>query len=97
MKTIDVEDALVLEEMEQTKFRNNRTRRAIHDTYGKKSPTKKRRKLGGKRRWKNKEDQYAELEGRMTAKEFNTRQAGIKALKNIEKKRARQRKKHSLY
>lgn len=97
MKTIDVEDALALEEMEQVHIKNRITRRAIHDTYGKKSPTKKRRKLGGKRKWKNKEAQYAELEGQMTVNEFNARQKGIKALKNIEKKRNKQRKKHSLY
>jgi len=97
MKTIDVADALALEEMEQIVIRNGRVRRAIRGTYGEKSPTKKRRKLGGKRKWKNKEKEYAELEGRMAVAEYNARQNSIKALKNIEKKRAKQNKKHSLY
>ena len=96
-KTIDVADAMALEEMEQVSLRNARTRRAINNTYGVKSPTKKRRKLPGNRKWKDKDAQYVELEGQMAAKEFNARQDGIKALKNIEKQRAKQKKKHSLY
>lgn len=97
MKTIDLDDALKLEEMEQTFQKTKRTRRAISDTYGVKSYTKKRHKLKGKRKWKNKQAQYNELEGALTVQEYNARQEGIKALKNIEKKRAKQNKKHSLY
>lgn len=97
MKTINVEDALALEELEQVAIRNRITRRAIRDTYGKKSATKKRRKLPGKRSWKNKDEQYVEVEGKMVAKEFNARQKAIRALKNIEKHKAKQNKKHSLY
>ena len=97
MKTIDVDDAMALEELEQVNLRNHRTRRAVYMTYKEKSPTKKRHKLSGKRKWKNKDDQYAILEGQMVAKEYNARQNAIKALKNIEKQRAKQNKKHSLY
>lgn len=99
MKTIEPEDAMVLEEMEQTVLMNQRTRRAIYNTYGRKSATKKRHKLLGKRKWKNKD--YTELEGEMTRKEYNARQNAIRILKKIDKERAKEeakkRNKHSLY
>lgn len=86
MPTINVLDAQILEDWEQQELTNRRTRRAIHDTYGPKSPTKKRRKLGGKRRWKNKGEQYKSLEGQMTVKSFNNKQAANDAMKRIVKR-----------
>ncbi len=96
MKTIDVKDALQLEEYEQLVKLNNRTRRAITDTYGAKSPTKKRRKLPNGRKWKNKERHYAKLQGQMTAKEFNMKQKASKVIEKIFKERAKARQRHSL-
>lgn len=97
---MDVKDALVLEKYEQTRFRNKRTRAAIRDTYGRKSPTKKRRKLPGKRKWKNKSKMYASLEGKMTATEFNQKNAAMEVLDKVYKKKQKEkhgkRQRHSL-
>jgi hypothetical protein len=95
-QTIDTEDALALQEYEDIQMLNGRTRRAIHDTYGPKQATKKRRKLPGKRTWKDKRRQYARLEGQMAVKEFNGKKKAMKALDNIYKEKTRARKRHSL-
>jgi hypothetical protein len=93
-ETIPIKDALQLEEYEQTQIKNSRTRRAIHDTYGEKQPTKARRKLPGKRKWKNKTEQYKVLEGRMTAKEFNLKQRASKIITRLfQESQAEQEKK----
>lgn len=77
---MNLKDALILEEYEQELNKNNRTRRAIYDTYGEKSDTKKRHKLSGKRKWKNKRDNYAVLEGQMKVREFNKKSKAMKVL-----------------
>lgn len=89
-KTIDIRDALQLEEYDQVRFLNGRTRRAIHDTYGPKSPTKKRRKLPGKRSWKDKKKQYQKLEGQMTVNEFNHKSRASKIIQKIFTERQKQ-------
>lgn len=103
-QTIDLKDALELEEIEQMRIRNRNTRRAIHDTYGPKSATKARRKLPGKRHWKNKSEQYKLLEGQMTVKEFNSKSRASKIIERIFKERQAEKlkkesgkKKHMLY
>lgn len=75
-----LEDALVLEDYEQEVKKNNRTRKAIYDTYGEEPKRSKRHKLSGKRKWKNKKDQYRTLEGQMLTREFNKKQKAIKVL-----------------
>lgn len=52
-------------------LRNQRTERAISDTYGPKQQTKHRRKLPGKRVWKDKEKQYSKLKTQMLVSNFN--------------------------
>lgn len=89
MSTIDYTDAEKLEQLELEELRVRRTRRAIADTYGDESPTKKRHKLSGKRKWKNKRRQYNELSGALTAKQFNINQKRQEVLRNIYKKRAK--------
>lgn len=96
METIDIKDALILEEHEQLVVRHRRTRHAIHDTYGPKQPTKFRRKLPGKRKWKNKTAQYAVLEGQMTKDQFNSTQKFNKTIHKLMKREAKRRRKHSL-
>jgi len=94
--TIDHVDAQVLEDYEQVQLKNRRTRAAIRDTYGPKQPTKFRRQLPGKRKWKNKDKQYAILEGQMTVKEFNHKNKAMRVLNDIHKERAKARKRHAL-
>lgn len=89
-------EAQVLEDWEQHGNMVKRTRHAIHGTYGPKQPTKFRRKLPGKRKWKNKDKQYAELEGRMTAQAFNHRQKAMRVLDKVYKRQHAARQKHSL-
>lgn len=84
---ISVKDAARLEQYEKLKNRQARTRRAIHDTYSEKSPTKKRRKLPGKRKWKNKELQYAVLEGKMQKDEYNERKVVTGILESAYKRK----------
>lgn len=95
-KTISDEEAQILEDWEQGEVRARNTRRAIQDTYGPKQATKFRRKLPGKRKWKNKQKQYAVLEGRMTAQNFNRKQKAMRVLDKIYKRQHAQRQKHSL-
>lgn len=95
-KTIDHKDAMVLEEYEKVQLQNRATRRAIQNTYGPKSPTKKRHQLSGKRSWKNKQQVYVALEGSMTAREFNLREKAKRVMDKIFKERAKQARKHSL-
>lgn len=95
-ETIAVQDAMILENYEQVQRTNARTARAIKDTYGPKQPTKFRRKLPGKRKWKNKSLQYAKVSGQMIAKEFNAKQAAMKVLDRLYKEKAAKRQEHSL-
>lgn len=89
---LSLQDALTLEADEQMRFRHRRTRKAIHDTYGEKKATNKRRKLPNGRKWKNKERQYAELEGQMVAAEFNSTQKVQKVLRKHYAQRAEEKK-----
>lgn len=89
-------EAQVLQDWEDQRFKNRRTSHAIDQTYGKKSPTKARRKLPGKRKWKNKEAQYAPLKGQMIAKEFNLKQQAMRVLDKVYKRQHASRSKHSL-
>lgn len=50
-----------------------RTEMCINQTYGPKQPTKARRKLPGKRKWKNKEAQYSKLKTKLLVKKMNAR------------------------
>lgn len=94
--SITPEEAQILEDWEQGDKIVARTRHAIRQTYGKKSPTKARRKLPGKRHWKNKEEQYAKLEGQMTAQSFNRKQRAMRVLDKVYKRQHAARQKHSL-
>lgn len=89
-KTINIEDAMILEDYEQMQIRHFRTRRALSMTYGEKSPTKKRRKLVGRngkpRKWKNKDLQYRRVMGDMVKDDFNGRGKRDKALARIYKR-----------
>lgn len=104
-KTLSVNDALILQEEEDTRLLNGRTRRAIDDTYGPKQRTKFRRALSGNRHWKNKEEIYRKLhinmddkqmKAFMRAQEVITKQHKQKQEKHI-KKLARSAKKHPLH
>ena len=96
MKTIDVKDAQILEDYEDQQVLIHNTEKAISQTYGPKQPTKARRKLPGKRKWKNKDQQYAALRGQMTAKLFNKKQAAMKVLDRLYKEKHARRQRHSL-
>jgi hypothetical protein len=87
MKTISKADALALEDWEQEELQQRRTNRAIHDTYGPKQATKFRRKLPGKRKWKNKNQQYKQLTADMTVRRFNKKQKAQRVLAKIYKGR----------
>jgi hypothetical protein len=89
-------EAQTLQDWEDQRMINRRTRHAISGTYGPKQPTKARRKLPGKRKWKNKEKQYAVLDGQMTVKEFNLKQKAMRVLDKVYKRQHAQRQKHSL-
>ena len=93
---LSLQDAMILEEDEQMRFRHRRTRKAIHDTYGEKKATNKRRKLPNGRKWKNKERQYAALEGQMVAAEFNSTQKVQKILRKHYAERAEAKKNRPL-
>lgn len=98
---IKPKDAAILEQIEQRELRRKRTEQAIGQTYksefqsnsiredrGRKSNkpfTKARRKLPGKRKWKNKVDQYFLLKTRMYVGRFNDEQLRKKTLKRIYK------------
>lgn len=94
--SVTPEEAHVLELWERDDKMFARTRHAIHNTYGPKQATKARRKLPGKRKWKNKEAQYAVLEGQMTVKSFNNKQKAMRVLDTIYKRQHASRQKHSL-
>lgn len=85
-KLINIHDAQILEDHEQMEIRHRNTRHAISQTYGAKSPTKKRRKLPNGRRWKDKNKQYSKLQGQMIKDEFNSRTHRDKALARIYKR-----------
>lgn len=89
MKTIDYTDADKLEQLELEELKIRRTRRAIEDTYGEPKPTKKRHKLSGKRKWKNKKKQYNELSGALTARSWNIRQEQQRIVVKIYKNQKR--------
>ena len=89
-------EAHVLEMWEKDDKMFARTRHAIHQTYGAKQATKKRRKLPNGRKWKNKEKQYAPLEGQMTVKSFNNKQRAMHVLDAVYKRQHAARQKHSL-
>lgn len=95
-QTVTPEEAHILELWENDDKMFARTRHAIRNTYGRKQPTKARRKLPGKRKWKNKEQQYAVLEGQMTVKSFNNKQRAMHTLDAIYKRQHSKRQKHSL-
>lgn len=90
------EEAHILELWEKEDQQIMRTRHAIGQTYGKKSATKKRHKLSGKRKWKNKDEQYKELEGQMTMRHFNNKQRAMRTLDTIYKRQHASRSRHSL-
>lgn len=92
-KTLSVKDALILQEEEDIRLLNGRTRRAINDTYGPKQPTKFRRKLPGKRHWKNKEEVYRKLNMQMDERQM---QAYKRAQEVITKQNAKKQKKQIL-
>ena len=94
--TIDHKDAQILEDLEEQQRLNRITDHAISQTYGPKQPTKFRRKLPGKRHWKNKSTQYAVVRGQMVSREFNKRQAAKKVLDRVYKEKAAKRTRHSL-
>ena len=104
-KKLSVKDALILQEDEDIRILNHRTRRAINDTYGKKQPTKFRRKLPGKRHWKNKEYQYRKLHIQMNARQAASFEKAQEVYAKINKdkqekhvkKLARSAKKHPLH
>lgn len=104
-KTLSVKDALILQEEEDIRLVNGRTRRAIQDTYGKKSPTKKRRKLPGKRSWKDKSVQYQKINKIMDEEQMKAYEKAQKVIekhnkakqKKEIKKLARSAKKHPLH
>lgn len=91
------EDAAILEAHEQMVVKHRRTHQVIADTYDLKQPTKFRRKLPGKRYWKNKEKRYAELKGKMTADQFNAKVKADETLKRIFKARAKAMKAHPVH
>lgn len=98
---IKPKDAEILEGIEQRELRRKRTEQAIGQTYksefqsdserkdrGRKSEkpfTKSRRKLPGKRKWKNKVQQYFTLKTQMFVARFNDEQLREKTLKRIYK------------
>lgn len=90
---LSVKDALILQEEEDIRLLNGRTRKAISDTYGRKQPTKFRRKLPGKRHWKNKDVQYRKLNREMDDKQ---QKAYEKAQDVLAKHNARKQKKEIL-
>lgn len=105
MSKLNIKDALILQEEKDIRLSNGRIRRMIGDTYGKKSPTKFRRKLPGKRSWKNKDHQYRKLHIQMDEKqqaayekalEVTIKHNKVKQEKEI-KKIARSSKKHPLH
>lgn len=93
---VTLAEAHVLEMWEKDDKMFARTRHAIRQTYGAKSPTKKRRKLPNGRKWKNKEKQYSVLEGQMTVKSFNNKQRAMHVLDAVYKRQHAARQKHSL-
>lgn len=95
-KTIDHTDAQILEDYEEQQILNHNTNKAISDTYGPKQPTKARRKLPGKRKWKNKDQQYAKLRCQMTTKLFNKKQAATKVIDRLYKEKLQKRNRHTL-
>lgn len=92
MKIATDEDALKLEQIDKMFRRNARIRRAINQTYSEKKPTKKRHKLSGKRKWKNKELQYRQVQADMLVAEYNAKNESRTIIKRMVKKR----KKHDL-
>lgn len=103
--TLSVADALILQEEEDIRILNDRTRKAINNTYSLNSHTKLRHKLPGKRFWKNKKNQYRKLNMQMDdiqmkaftrAQEVITKQQKQKQAKHINKL-ARLSKKHPLH
>jgi hypothetical protein len=82
---------LILQEEEDIRLLNGRTRRAIQDTYGPKQRTKFRRKLPGKRHWKNKDVVYRKLNRQMDERQ---QEAFDKAQEVLAKHQARKQKQH---
>lgn len=102
---LSVKDALILQEEEDIRLLNGRTRKAIGDTYGPKQRTKFRRKLPGKRSWKNKENEYRKLNMQMDEKQIKAYERAQEVLakrnkkkqENYIKKIARSAKNHPLH
>lgn len=102
---LSVKDALILQEEEDIRLLNGRTRKAISATYGPKQRTKFRRKLPGKRSWKNKENQYRKLNMQMDEQQQKAYERAQEVLakhnarkqKAYIKKMARSAKKHPLH
>lgn len=102
---LSVKDALILQEEEDIRILNGRTRKAISDTYGPKQRTKFRRKLPGKRSWKNKENEYRKLNMQMDDKQQKAYERAQEVLakrnkkkqENYIKKIARSAKNHPLH
>jgi hypothetical protein len=80
-------DQQIVDDFADMSRKHYRTSRAIEQTYNtEKRPTKARRKLPGKRKWKNKEKQYAVIRGQMTMESFNGKKVRDKALSRIFKR-----------
>lgn len=102
---LSIKDALILQEEEDIRLMNGRTRKAIGDTYGPKSRTKFRRKLPGKRSWKNKENQYRKLNMQMDEKQQKAYERAQEVLAKANKRKqkayiekmAKSAKKHPLH
>lgn len=105
MSTLNIKDALILQDEEDLRILNGRTRRSIGDTYGRKSPTKFRRKLPGKRSWNNKENQYRRLNLQMDVKQQAAYEKAQEVMLKVNKKKqekeikklARSNSKHPLH
>lgn len=78
-------DALDLEAYEKFEPMARRTERVLDDTYGPKSPTKKRRKLPGKRKWKNKNQQHKMIRAQLARERYNKRSKAQRAFGRMNK------------
>lgn len=88
---MDPKDAAELEKYEKLRHRRALGDRLL-DSYGQKQATKKRRKLPGNRKWKDKSIRAKRLQGQFAAEEFNQRPKAEKALENY---RIKQLKRHT--
>lgn len=86
-KELSIIDALILQEEEDVRLLNGRTRKAINHSYGPKQPTKFRRNLPGKRHWKNKDVEYRKLNRDMDERQQKAFERAQDVLTVINKKK----------